>query len=116
MTVKRIVTNIHSPDPAAAKRFYGDILGLEVLMDHGWVVTYGADTEMTVQITVAKEGGSGTDTPDISIEVEDVDDMHEKFKTAGFDISYGPVDEPWGVRRFYVTDPFGKVVNILAHI
>ncbi|HYN27676.1 MAG TPA: glyoxalase, partial [Burkholderiales bacterium] len=23
--------------------------------------------------------------------------------------------EPWGVRRFYVRDPFGKLINILQH-
>lgn len=25
-------------------------------------------------------------------------------------------DEPWAVRRFYVRDPFGKLINVLAHI
>ncbi len=34
---------------------------------------------------------------------------------AGFAIEYGPADEPCGVRRFYVRDPFGRIVNILAH-
>lgn len=38
------------------------------------------------------------------------------IKNAGFQIEYGPVNEPWGVRRFYVRDPFGKLVNILAHL
>jgi hypothetical protein len=33
----------------------------------------------------------------------------------GFALEYGPVDEAWGVRRFYVRDPFAKLVNILAH-
>lgn len=28
---------------------------------------------------------------------------------------YGPVNEPWGVRRFFVRDPFGKLGNVLAH-
>ncbi|HWT72019.1 MAG TPA: glyoxalase, partial [Oxalicibacterium sp.] len=27
----------------------------------------------------------------------------------------GPVSESWGVRRFYVRDPIGKLVNILQH-
>ncbi len=27
----------------------------------------------------------------------------------------GPVSKPWGVRRFYVRDPFGKLVNIISH-
>ena len=34
---------------------------------------------------------------------------------AGFEIIYGITDEPWGVRRFFVRDPFGKIVNILSH-
>lgn len=24
-------------------------------------------------------------------------------------------DEPWGVRRFFVRDPFGRLLNILEH-
>ena len=34
---------------------------------------------------------------------------------AGFAVGYGPADEAWGVRRFHVRDPFGRLVNILAH-
>ena len=34
---------------------------------------------------------------------------------AGFAIEHGPADEPWGVRRFFVRDPFGRLVNILSH-
>ncbi|MGO4841412.1 VOC family protein, partial [Rhizobiaceae sp. 2RAB30] len=64
---------------------------------------------------VATEGGSGTPVPDLSIEVDDVDDALEAMKRAGFVPEYGPADEPWGVRRFYVRDPFGKLVNILSH-
>jgi lactoylglutathione lyase len=115
MKVRRIVANIAAPDPARAALFYKDALGLELLMDHGWIQTYGAQAEMTVQLSVASEGGSGTPVPDLSIEVDDVDTAFERLKTAGFAIEYGPVDEPWGVRRFYVRDPFGKLVNIIAH-
>ena len=70
---------------------------------------------MSVQVSVASEGGSGTPVPDLSIEVDDVDTAFERMKAAGFPIEYGPVNEPWGVRRFYVRDPFGKLVNVLAH-
>jgi catechol 2,3-dioxygenase-like lactoylglutathione lyase family enzyme len=113
--VRRIIANIAADDITAAKRFYHDVLGLEVLMEHGWIATYGSQQQMTVQISVATEGGSGTPIPDLSIEVDDVDAALEAMKAAGFPIEYGPVDEPWGVRRFYVRDPFGKLVNILAH-
>lgn len=115
MRVKRIVADVRAPDPAAAKRFYQDVLGLDVLMDHGWIATYGSRQQMSVQISFASEGGSGTPVPDLSIEVDDVDEALDRMKEAGFAIEYGPADEPWGVRRFYVRDPFGKLVNILAH-
>jgi uncharacterized glyoxalase superfamily protein PhnB len=44
-----------------------------------------------------------------------VDAAFHRMKDAGFPIEYGPVNEPWGVRRFYVRDPFGKLINVLAH-
>ncbi|MEZ2292938.1 VOC family protein [Variovorax sp. RCC_210] len=115
MKVERIVANIAAPDPARAAVFYKDVLGLDLLMDHGWILTYGSQADMTVQLSIASEGGSGTPVPDLSIEVDDVDTALARMKAAGFAIEYGPVDEPWGVRRFYVRDPFGKLVNILAH-
>ena len=115
MKVRRIVANIRAEDISAARRFYGDLLGLDVLMDHGWITTYGSREQMTVQISFAIQGGSDTPVPDLSIEVDDVDAVLERMREAGIAIEYGPADEPWGVRRFYVRDPFGKLVNILAH-
>ena len=116
MKVRRITSNIGTPDVAAAKRFYHDVLGLDVMMDLGWIATYGSDQRMTVQVSIASEGGSGTPVCDLSIEVDDVAAALDAMRAAGFPIEHGPVDEPWGVRRFYVRDPFGKLVNILAHI
>jgi catechol 2,3-dioxygenase-like lactoylglutathione lyase family enzyme len=115
MKVKRIVANIDARDIAAAKSFYQDVLGLDVLMDHGWIATYGLPTKMSIQISFATQGGSDTPTPDLSIEVDDVDAALRRMREAGFPVEYGPTDEPWGVRRFYVRDPFGKLINILAH-
>ncbi|CDX62795.1 Glyoxalase/bleomycin resistance protein/dioxygenase [Mesorhizobium plurifarium] len=113
--VRRIVANIETPDIAAAKRFYQDVLGLDVLMDMGWILTCGSAETMTVQVSFMAEGGSGTPVPDLSIEVDDVDAALDAMRAAGFAVEYGPADEPWGVRRFYVRDPFGRLVNILAH-
>jgi catechol 2,3-dioxygenase-like lactoylglutathione lyase family enzyme len=113
--VKRIVADVAVPDPTAAKRFYRDILGLDVLMDMGWIATYGSQQKMTVQVSFMTEGGSGAPVPDLSIEVDDLDAALAKIKGAKIPIEYGPVSEPWGVRRFFVRDPFGKLVNILIH-
>jgi uncharacterized glyoxalase superfamily protein PhnB len=54
--------------------------------------------------------------PDLSVEVDDLDAVLAAMSKAGIEIVYGPAEEPWGVRRFYVRDPFGRLVNILAHI
>ncbi|MGE0425327.1 MAG: VOC family protein [Reyranellaceae bacterium] len=115
MQVKRIVANVPTPEPAAAKRFYQDVLGLDLLMDHGWVATYGGPHEMRVQVSFLSEGGSGTPVPDLSVEVDDLDAALGRVKAMGIAVEYGPADEPWGVRRFFVRDPFGKLVNILVH-
>ena len=114
MAVRRIVANI-AADPAQARVFYGTLLGLEVVMDHGWILTFSGQGSVRPQISIASEGGSGAPVPDLSIEVDDVDDVHRCALEAGFEVTYGIVDEPWGVRRFFVLDPFGKTVNILSH-
>lgn len=115
MKIKRIVTNIATPDVGKAKAFYGNVLCLEKLMDLGWIQTYGAEIKMTIQLSVASEGGSGTVVPDISTEVSDIDEALKRFAKAKIPIEYGSATEPWGVRRFYVRDPLGKLINILQH-
>lgn len=115
MQVKRVVINVKALDLDRARSFYQDVLGLELLMDHGWIRTYGSQARISVQLSFATEGGSGTPVPDLSIEVDDADVALQRMKAAGFAIEYGPVDEPWGVRRFFVRDPFGQLVNILSH-
>lgn len=115
MQVKRIMAIIAAEDVTAAERFYKDILDLDVLMDHGWIRTYGSSRTMSVQVSFASEGGSGTPVPDLSIEVDDLDAALQRMKEAEIAIEYGPANEPWGVRRFFVRDPFGRLVNILMH-
>jgi catechol 2,3-dioxygenase-like lactoylglutathione lyase family enzyme len=115
MAVKRIVANIATENVERAKAFYGDILGLRTVMDHGWIMTFAADSSAAPQISIANEGGSGTPVPDLSIEVDDLDEVYQRAVAAGFAIEYGPKREPWGVRRFYVRDPFGRLLNILMH-
>ncbi|WP_449619682.1 VOC family protein [Robertmurraya sp. Marseille-Q9965] len=116
MKVKRIVANVETQDITKAKYFYEEVLGLEQLMNLDFIATYGSHEKMEIQISFLSEGGSGTPVPDLSIEVDDIDNALARIKNAGIPIEYGPAQEPWGVRRFYVRDPFGKLVNILTHL
>jgi len=113
--VRRIVANIAADRVSEAHVFYRDMLGLDVVMDMGWIVTFASDAQAPPQLSVMSEGGSGSVVPDLSIEVDDVEAVYRRAKVAGIEIVYDIVTEPWGVRRFYVRDPFGKIINILSH-
>ena len=115
MAVRRVVANIATSDPALAQVFYGDILGMPVAMDRGWIVTHASPLKAPAQLSFAREGGSGTDVPDFSIEVDNFDEVRQRVSDAGLEVEYGPAEEPWGVKRFYVRDPFGRLINVLSH-
>jgi catechol 2,3-dioxygenase-like lactoylglutathione lyase family enzyme len=115
MAVRRIVANIAVNDIEKAASFYADVLGLRLAMDLGWIVTFSSESRAAPQVSIACEGGSGTPVPDLSIEVDDLDAIHGRAVARGYVVEYGPILEPWGVRRFYVRDPFGRLLNILAH-
>ena len=115
MAVKRVVANIATSDPSRAAAFYGDLLDMAVLMDHGWIVTHGGQGSALAQVSFASEGGAGTPVPDLSIEVDNLQEVLERMRAAGITLEYGPANEAWGVRRFFVRDPFGRLLNILAH-
>lgn len=116
MTVKRIVANIATQNMPETVDFYRDLLDMEVAMDLGWVNTLTADAMAQTQLSIAREETNAPAIPDISIEVADVDAVHQRAQSLGLRIDYPLRDEPWGVRRFFVTDPAGKVLNILAHL
>lgn len=116
MKVLRIVANFATPDPAAVEGFYRGILGLDLAMDHGWIRTYAGPDRTAVQVSFASEGGGGTPVPDLSIEVDDLDEALRRVEHGRIPVLYGPVTEPWGVRRFFVKDPLGRLVNILQHV
>lgn len=115
MTVRRIVANLATGKPTEVARFYRELFDLAVVMDHGWLLTLASDASALVQLSLASEGGSGAPVPDLSIEVDNLLQVHERALTAGHEIVYPLTDEPWGVRRFFVRDPLGAVLNVLEH-
>jgi len=117
LKVLRIVADFGAEDPGAARAFYADLLGLDVAMDQGWILTFaGSEGLARPQLSVMREGGSGAPVPDLSVEVDDLAEAERRVRAAGVPLEYGPVDEPWGVRRFFVRDPMGRLINVLAHV
>jgi predicted enzyme related to lactoylglutathione lyase len=114
MTVRRVVPDLHG-EPLGSREFYENVIGLELRMDMGWIATFVSPANETAQVIVMSKDASAPVAPDLSIEVEDVDAVHAKAQAAGFEIVYALADEPWGVRRFFVRDPNGAVVNVMQH-
>jgi catechol 2,3-dioxygenase-like lactoylglutathione lyase family enzyme len=116
MSIRRIVPDIKSRRLAESRAFYVDFLGLELAMDLGFVMTFVSPSNPTAQINVVRDDRGSTPMPDISVEVADVNEVHTRAVARGLDIVYPLTDEPWGVRRFFVVDPNGKILNVLSHL
>jgi hypothetical protein len=113
MSITRAVPNIRSSRAGETRDFFVDLLGFDVAMDLGWVVTLASPANHSAQVTII--GNEDPAAPGISVEVTDVDAVHDRAVERGLDIFYPLRDEDWGVRRFMLREPSGTVVNILSH-
>ncbi len=113
MSVTRAVPNIKSDRPAETRDFFVNLLGFDVAMDLGWVVTVASPENPSAQVTII--GNDDPAAPGISVGVADVDAVHAEAVSRGFEIVYPLRDEEWGVRRFMLREPSGTVVNVVAH-
>ncbi|HEX7744035.1 MAG TPA: VOC family protein [Micromonosporaceae bacterium] len=114
MAVKRIKPNIRSDRFAESRAFYGDVIGLA---EHGgldWILFFGTG-DRAVQLTVMSLDIKAGIHPDVSIEVDDVNATYDRAVAAGAEIVYPLTDEEWGLRRFFVRDPNGTVINVTQH-
>ncbi|NUM81676.1 VOC family protein [bacterium] len=118
MNIRRIVPDIVTDKMEASKKFYSDFFELKLAMDLGWVATLISTSNETAQVTLVKGVPplSNDLTIALTIEVENVDAVYQKAKDAGLKIIYPMTDEPWGVRRFHISDPNGVVINVMTHL
>ena len=114
MGVRRVVPEIQSDAIELSRDFY-EALGLEEVTDLGWVVTMAAPGNPSAQLTLLGRDDTAPAQPDVTIEVDDVDAVYAQVLGGGWEVVHPIRDEPWGVRRFFVRDPNGRVVNVLAH-
>jgi catechol 2,3-dioxygenase-like lactoylglutathione lyase family enzyme len=99
-----------------SRRFYTEFLGMNLAMDMGWIMTFVSPANPTAQMTLIQAQPDGAKNPDVSMEVEDVSATHARAVALGLEIVYPLTDEPWGVRRFFVKDPNGAVINVMSHL
>jgi catechol 2,3-dioxygenase-like lactoylglutathione lyase family enzyme len=117
MTIRRIMPDfqVGSEEQMETSRDFYGLLGFEEVMNMGWVMTLASPANPTAQISFFTEERTAPVVPDLSVEVEDVDAVYAQVRASGAEIVRELRDEEWGVRRFFVRDPNGRVVNVLTH-
>jgi catechol 2,3-dioxygenase-like lactoylglutathione lyase family enzyme len=113
MTIDRAVPNIRSDRPAETRDFFVGLLGFEVAMDLGWIVTVASPADPSVQVSIISNDDPAA--PGISVGVDDVDAVYARAVELGLEIAYPLRDEDWGVRRFMLREPSGTTVNVVSH-
>jgi len=113
--VRRIVVDLPGTDLAQSVEFYQKLLGLEVVMDHGWVVALTQARRPGTQLMIVGKDQTAAADPQVSIEVDDLDLAWQRASELGAQIVHPRTVETWGVERFFIRDPGGNIINILAH-
>ncbi|MFK3677306.1 VOC family protein [Microbacterium sp. NPDC090218] len=113
MRVERVVPNLTVADLRQAVAEHSAVLGLRVLMDHGWIVTLGDDEGH--QLSLMTHDASATVDPDVSVFVDDVAAALAHVEAAGLEIVHPLTEEPWGVTRFFYRASDGRVINVGMH-
>jgi catechol 2,3-dioxygenase-like lactoylglutathione lyase family enzyme len=117
MDIRRIHPYVESSDLEAARDFYVGVFGLKVAMEEPVLALLSPQVPSTQLIITPR--GMATPRADFGVDVGDgpaVDVAHERARAMGMRIVYPLTNEPWGVRRFFVEDPDGHIVNVLAHV
>jgi predicted enzyme related to lactoylglutathione lyase len=114
MAVNRIKPNILSSDFEASRAFYNDVIGLDGGEGLDWIIFFGTN-QREVQLSVMALDVKAHQHPDVSIEVDNPDEVYARALAAGSEITYPMTVEDWGLRRFFVRDPNGAIINVTQH-
>lgn len=113
MHIDRIVPDLTVADLREAVRQHTEVLGLKVVMDHGWVVTLADGSGH--QLSLLTADATAPVNPDVSVFVDDVDAAYDAAAASDVEIVYPLSEEEWGVRRFFYQDSAGRVINVGSH-
>ncbi len=122
MTITRVAPCISSDRVAATRRFYIDLFGFQVATDSGSMSVLVAPDNPAARIVIVRTANPGRIAPpaanaspvSLTIEVDDVDELHARAVAHKHPIVSPLAKEPWGVRRFQVKDPNGIVIEVAS--
>lgn len=111
-------------DLQASRDFYRDLLGLPVLVETRWYVRLAHAEEPGRQLGLVLIGHESVPSPFsvepagvlVSVEVDDVDTVHDRATRSGIAIAQPLRDEDFGQRHFMAVDPDGVLVDVIQPI
>jgi catechol 2,3-dioxygenase-like lactoylglutathione lyase family enzyme len=112
----RTVCYAEGRDLEASRAFYTEVLGFDVAMEDP-VLGLASPANRTAQVLIPPAGFENPQ-PRFGVDLGHpaaVDAAHSAAVRRGLRVVYPLTDEPWGVRRFFVEDPGGTIINVLAH-
>jgi catechol 2,3-dioxygenase-like lactoylglutathione lyase family enzyme len=99
---------------AVSVDYYVNKLGIRKKWDWGDPPTFGCVMRGKIEIFLC-EGAQAQPGMWMSIFVDDVDALHEEYKSCGTVIRQPPTNMPWGVREVNVHDPDGHCFRMGSH-
>ena len=117
----KIIPVMQCKDMTQALAFYTRILDFEHVGT--WPPkgspSYSIVRKEDIEINLSSHRGDGVSGNVVIIEVQNIDNLFKTFLERGLDTSLkkespvhqSPVDQTWGHREFYVTDPSGNTLR-----
>lgn len=103
---------VHVRSLAEARRFYVDLLGLEVLIEEPGYLRVGNADGWHMGMEEAEPVGA--DGLELVLRVDDVDEAFRRLSDAGVTFETEPEDMEWGARHAWLRDPSGYRLSIYS--
>ena len=117
----RVIPVMYCRDMTQSLSFYTRVLDFEHVGT--WPPkgspSYSVIKKEDIEINLSSHRGDGVSGNVVIVEVENIDHLFENFLQRGLDTSIkkdspvhqAPLDQTWGRREFYVTDPSGNTLR-----
>ncbi|EMR73583.1 hypothetical protein MCGE09_00631 [Thaumarchaeota archaeon SCGC AB-539-E09] len=114
--VKGLIPWLYYRDLPRAMRFYGDVMGFEMIVDQGWSKIYRIREGAYIGLVDGEKGyhkASDTKPVIVCLNVKDADAWYEMLKGKGVEIEEKPQEsERLKIKVFMFKDPEGYVIEI----
>jgi catechol 2,3-dioxygenase-like lactoylglutathione lyase family enzyme len=101
-------------DLERARWFWTEAIGLELLEDRGPYIRVGGGSGFAIGIEQAAQSHVSPQGPEITVRVDDVNEVAKRLRALGVEIIEGPADQPWGARHAWLCDPDGRRMSIYS--